>query len=248
MPIPRSLLKRDAPVDHDLTVRHGVWPADLSGELIISAPHPDTLDGPHAFFGDGMTYRLSLSPGLHGAATDSFAWRQKRIDSPSARLRRARPDVFTSTMLGVHSPFGLTNAANTAPLPWGDRLFMTWDVGRPVEVDPLTLGFLGEVGHRSEWIGMELFPQPVLPMVTSTAHPVIDPDRDVLWLDAIDKKAIPRSDLNSYTVRQLQALKSPEVSAKLQRVWGEIRPASVLKGNAPLHVHTPALIFRALEF
>ena len=28
---------------------------------------------------------------------------------------------------------------------------------------------------------MELFPQPVLPMVTSTAHPVIDPERDVLW-------------------------------------------------------------------
>ena len=181
MPIPRSLLSLDDPVDHDLTVSHGMWPEDLSGELIISAPHPDTLDAPHAFFGDGMTYRLSLAAGTHGAPTDSFAWRQKRIDSPSARLRRARPDVFTPTMLGVHSPFGLTNAANTAPLPWGDRLFMTWDVGRPVEVDPLTLDFLGEVGHRSEWSPMELFPQPLLPMVTSTAHPVIDPERDVLW-------------------------------------------------------------------
>lgn len=181
MPIPRSLLAREEPRDHNLTVSHGVWPGDLSGELIISAPHPDTLDAPHAFFGDGMTYRLSLQPGAHGAAAGTFAWRQRRIDSPSARLRRARPDVFTSTMLGVHSPFGLTNAANTAPLPWGDRLFMTWDVGRPVEIDPVTLRFLGEVGHRSEWSAMELFPQPLLPMITSTAHPVIDPERNVLW-------------------------------------------------------------------
>jgi hypothetical protein len=96
-------------------------------------------------------------------------------------LRRKRPDVFEATMLGVHSPFGLTNAANTAPLPWGDRLFMTWDVGRPVEIDPFTMEFLGEVGHRSEWRALELFPQPLLPMITSTAHPVIDPDRNVLW-------------------------------------------------------------------
>ena len=87
-----------------------------------------------------MTYRLSLQPGTHGAAPGTFAWRQRRIDSPSARLRRKRPDVFEATMLGVHSPFGLTNAANTAPLPWGDRLFMTWDVGRPVEIDPVDDG------------------------------------------------------------------------------------------------------------
>jgi carotenoid cleavage dioxygenase-like enzyme len=175
------LLDRTEPRDHDLVVQHGTWPADLTGELVISAPHPDTFDAPHAFFGDGMTYRLSLEPGTHGAAPGALAWRQRRIDSPSARLRRKRPDVFTSTMLGVHSPFGLTNAANTAPLPWGDRLFMTWDVGRPVEIDPVTLGCLGEVGHRSEWLDLELFPQPLLPMVTSTAHPVIDPDRNVLW-------------------------------------------------------------------
>ena len=116
-----------------------------------------------------------------GAPSGQHAWRQRRIDSPSARLRAARPDLFTPTMVGVQSPFGHTNAANTAPLPWGDRLFMTWDAGRPVEIDPVTLGFLGEVGHRSEWATFEVSPQPVLPMVMTTAHPVIDPDRDVLW-------------------------------------------------------------------
>ena len=181
MPLPRSLLSRAAPEDHDLTVTQGAWPDGLGGELVISAPHPETFDGPHPFFGEGMTYRLSLQPGTFGAPDDAFAWRQARIDSPSARLRAKRPDVFTPTMIGVQSPFGVVNAANTAPLPWGDRLFMTWDVGRPVEIDPATLGFVGDVGHRDDWHVFEVTPQPLLPLVMSTAHPVVDPDRDVMW-------------------------------------------------------------------
>ena len=181
MPIPRSLFCADDPEDHALSVVSGVWPEEMSGELVLSAPHPDTFGGPHPFFGDGMAYRLSLSPGSHGAPADQFAWRQRRIESPSARLRARRPDSFTPTMVGIRSPFGHTNAANTAPLPWGDRLFMTWDAGRPVEIDPVTFDFLGEVGHRSEWKDFEVSPQPLLPMVMSSAHPVIDPDRNTMW-------------------------------------------------------------------
>lgn len=181
MPVPRSLLQRDTPGDTDLELVAGEWPEGLGGELVISAPHPDTFHGPHPFFGDGLVHRLSLRPGTHGAPADRHAWRSRRVDTPSARLRQARPDVFRATMIGVQSPFGASNAANTAPLVWGDRLFTTWDVGRPVEVDPVTLGFLGEVGHRDEWQVFEVGPQPVLPMVMSTAHPVIDPERDVLW-------------------------------------------------------------------
>ena len=91
MPIPRTLFDPSTPQDHDLTVTQGRWPVDLGGELVLSAPHPDTFDGPHPFFGEGMTYRLSLDAGTHGAPDGAFAWRQKRIDSPSARLRAAAP-------------------------------------------------------------------------------------------------------------------------------------------------------------
>jgi all-trans-8'-apo-beta-carotenal 15,15'-oxygenase len=181
MPIPRSLLSRQAPTDHDLTVTRGHWPDELTGELVISAPHPSTFDGPHPFFGEGMVYRLSLQPGRQGAPAGALAWRQAIVDSPSARLRAKRPDLFEATMVGVRSPFGSVNAANTAPLPWGDRLFLTWDAGRPVEVDPVSLRYLGDVGHRSGWLELEMGPQPVLPFVMSTAHPVIDPEREVLW-------------------------------------------------------------------
>lgn len=181
MPIPRSLFSATPAADHDFELVAGEWPEGMSGELVISAPHPDTFGGSHPFFGEGVTYRLSLEPGTHGAAEGTFAWRHRRIDSPSARLRAKRPDVFEATMIGVRSPFGVVNAANTAPLPWGDRLFHTWDVGRPVEIDPVTMEFLGEVGHRDDWKVFEVGPQPVLPMIMSTSHPVIDPDRNVLW-------------------------------------------------------------------
>lgn len=181
MPLPRTLFDRSDPTDEDLRVVQGSWPADLGGELFISSPHPSTLNGPHPFFGDGMTHRLSLTPGTYGASPDRFAWRQRQIDSPSARLRVKRPDVFTPTVVGVQSPFGHTNAANTNPLPWKGRLFATWDAGRPVEIDPVSLGYLGEVGRRDEWLDFEVSPQPLLPMVMTTAHPVVDPDRDVLW-------------------------------------------------------------------
>ncbi|HKY14871.1 MAG TPA: carotenoid oxygenase family protein [Microthrixaceae bacterium] len=181
MPIPRSLLAPTRPTDLDLRLTAGEWPARLTGELVLTAPHPDTLGGPHPFFGEGVVYRLSLEPGTHGADDSTFAWRHRRIDSPSARLRHARPDVFEATMIGVRSPFGFVNAANTAPLPWGDRLFTTWDVGRPVEIDAASLSFLGEVGHRDDWHDFEVAPQPLLPLVMSTAHPVIDPERTVMW-------------------------------------------------------------------
>jgi len=181
VPLPRTILAPIEPENRDLHLVQGETPDGLGGECFISAPHASTLGPPHAFFGAGMTYRLSLEAGTRGAEPGTFAWRQAWIDSPSARLQHKRPDLFTRTMLGVHSPFGLVNAANTAALPWGDRMFMTWDVGRPVEIDPATLRFVAEVGRAAEWKAFDLVPGPVLPMITSTAHPVIDPDRDCLW-------------------------------------------------------------------
>ncbi|RJL25231.1 carotenoid oxygenase family protein [Bailinhaonella thermotolerans] len=175
MPIPRSILTKDEPTDLDLDLVAGSWPADLGGHVYISTSDQRTHPI-HAFFGDGIMVRLDLRPGAAGR----FAWRPRLIGTPSVRLRGRRPDLFENTPVGTSSPWGQVNAANTAPLPWGDRLFATWDAGRPVEVDPVSLGFLAEVGHRDDWA-----PTPdqsaALPLLSTTAHPVIDPDRDCLW-------------------------------------------------------------------
>jgi len=181
--MPRSLLSQEPLGDLDMALVAGRWPDDLGGEVVISTSGQDGAPV-HAFFGDGYLARFSLRPGTFGAPADRFAWRARRIDTPSARLKDARPDVFVNGPMGTHSPFGASNSANTAPLPWGDRLFATWDAGRPVEVDPVSLAFVGEVGHRDDW--NPAFDHPVLPLLLSTAHPVIDPERDCLWTVAIN--------------------------------------------------------------
>ncbi|MGP4026968.1 carotenoid oxygenase family protein [Actinomadura sp. 3N407] len=150
MPVPRSILGRQDIADMDLDVVAGAWPDDVRGHFVVSTSDQRTRPL-HAFFGDGIMARLSLTPGTGGAPAGRFAWRARVLDTPSVRLRAKRPDLFTAGPVGTGSPWGFVNAANTAPLPWGDRLFATWDAGRPVEVDPVTLEFVAEVGHRDDW-------------------------------------------------------------------------------------------------
>ncbi len=45
-------------------------------------------------------------------------------------------------------------------------------------------------------------------------------------LDAVDRKQVPRADISPFTARQIQALNHKEASAKLEKVWGTIRPAA----------------------
>lgn len=179
MPLPRTITS--APLrDLDLELLRGDLPAGLSGEVFLSAPVVDpALD--YQLFGFGAMVRLSLEPGAHGAPPDRFALRTRVIDTPTRRLHDAAPDAFRTGALGFSSPFGAPNMVNTAPLPWGERLFATWDVGRPAELDAVTLDFLGEVGHVDSWQGSSFPSDELTPFLFSTAHPVVDPDRACVW-------------------------------------------------------------------
>lgn len=149
--------------------------------MFISAPVVDPRLS-YQLFGFGAMVRLSLEPGRWGAPADRFALRVRTIDTPVRRIHELAADQFHGGLLGLDSPFGHANMVNTAPLPWNGRLFATWDVGRPVEVDPATLGFLGEVGSARSWGGDSFGrDRAVLPQVFSTAHPIADPERQCLW-------------------------------------------------------------------
>jgi hypothetical protein len=179
MPLPSTLVTAR---HHDLDLRllAGRWPDDVAGEVFVSAPEPNPrLDS--ALFGFGAMIRLSLRPGTHGAPPDRFAWRVRSIDSPTRRLFDRAPHAFTPGPLGYTSQLGAPNMVNTAPLAWGDRLFATWDVGRPAEIDPVSLRFLGEVGSTASWGGGSFPARNVLPFIFSSAHPVVDPERGCLW-------------------------------------------------------------------
>ena len=187
MPTPRSLTT--APHrDFDLEVVAGEWPTDISGEVLFSSP----LNGhglPYAIFDFGAVCRLSLEPGTRGAAPGHLRWQSVAIENPSKRLWERHPEVFSSGPTGYTSPFGPPNSANTAPLPWGDRLYATWDAGRPVELHPGTLEYVSEVGHVDSWGGSSLGMGGVLPFLLSSAHPVADPERDCLWTVKLDLAA-----------------------------------------------------------
>lgn len=184
MPTPQCLT-RASHGDFDLEVVEGAWPDDIGGEMLFSAP---MLSGrlPYGIFDFGCITRLSLTPGTHGAAPGHFAWRVRSVESPSKRLHDAAPELFDVSPVGYTSPFGAPNAANTAPLPWGDRLFVTWDAGRPVELDPVTLDYVAEVGHIDSWGGSSMFGDTVLPFLFSSAHPVADPERHGLWTTKLE--------------------------------------------------------------
>jgi putative membrane-bound dehydrogenase-like protein len=48
-------------------------------------------------------------------------------------------------------------------------------------------------------------------------------------LDAVERGAVPKLDINTYTARQLLALNDKTVSARLGTVWGTVRPASATR-------------------
>lgn len=180
MPLPETLLTAEW-TDLDLLVTEGAWPSDLYGEMFISAP---VMDPRLTFqlFGFGAMVRISLQPGTFGAAPDRHALRVRTLDTPIQQLHDRCPDRFRGGVLGLESPFGHANMVNTAPLGWGGRLFATWDVGRPAEVDPVTLRHLGEVGSTAAWGGDSFGNRRnLLPQLFSTAHPVVDPERGCMW-------------------------------------------------------------------
>lgn len=199
MPAPRSLTT--APHrDFDLEVVAGSWPADISGEVLYSSP----LNGhglPYAIFDFGAVCRLSLEAGARGAAPGRFRWQSVAIETPGKQLWNRHPELFTGGPTGYTSPFGPPNCANTAPLPWGDRLYATWDAGRPVELHPDTLEFVAEVGHVDSWGGSSLPMGGVLPFLLSSAHPVADPERDCLWTVKLDLVTEPSVGMRPSLVR-----------------------------------------------
>lgn len=213
MALPRSILADVPPTDANLKVVSGKWPEDISGNFFLSSPDP-AHKGKHAFFADGVLYRLSLTPGTHGAPAGQLAWRHGVIETPSHRLHKKHPDIWHATPYGFMSPLGYVNAANTAQVPWNDRLFITWDAGRPVEVCPETFQYLGELGSRKSW--GETQKLPILPMIPAPAHPVVDPDRNCMWTvtysPASQRIALIRADLNSGDVKKwpLKDIKLPQ--------------------------------------
>lgn len=171
-----------------LDVIEGALPAGLSGHLYVASP-AGTPSGPRdrttIVVGDGMVQRFDLS----GAGVTLTNRVVRTHDLVADELTASDPDLapfrFTNAGMVRIGLLGSRNFANTAltPMAFGadpTRLLVTYDAGRPVEIDPVTLAFATPVGRRDEW-DAEALPDAPFPTVLSPAHPAFDPSTGELF-------------------------------------------------------------------
>ena len=203
--------------------RKTTLPSDLHGHLFIVSPagSPDsstvqggdrvvwvTKDGWTPIFnGDGLVYRISFDHEAAFLKTSFLKPPCYYADRATSNNKDYKALAFQN--LGISrislNKLGSRNQLNTAFLPFklpdeeSDRLLVTWDVGRPYEIDPETLETLTPVGKNDDWSNL-LRNVPVYPFkqVMSSAHPVADPQTGEIFNVNIGKSiwtmlALPRS-------------------------------------------------------
>jgi carotenoid cleavage dioxygenase-like enzyme len=162
-------------------------PEDLQGHVFIIGPvgFEDTPygKGTPIFNGDGMVYRIDFNqPGEAHLKTEIARTPCFYADlATRTRQKYAKYRFRNWGHMRFSIPLGLRNPVNTAFLPMkfpheqSDRLLITYDAGRPYEIDPKTLEVKTPVGTNQEWRGItpSFLNQP-FPVVLSTAHPAFD--------------------------------------------------------------------------
>jgi hypothetical protein len=187
-----------------LTIKAGLsdelaeLPADLTGSVFIVAP-VGAIDSPtvdeantiqptkdgliHLLNGDGMVYRIDLKP-----KEVKFSSRlMNTVTRYADRITQAKYPLLKFQNFGMTRlsfQIGTCNQSNTAFAPIStapgepDRLLVTWDMGRPIEIDPLTLRTIGPVGKNKDWRSMVslLSKSTVMKGVMTAAHPAVVPN------------------------------------------------------------------------
>ncbi len=187
---------------------HKTLPPDLWGSVYMVGP-VGSVDSPVAsedpswvdptrdgtillYNGDGMIYRFDLSEPEQGIRLTT-----RLADTPDYYADVAANTCpqyqtlkFKSIGITRVGPLGLRNQLNTAFLPmkfaYEDRarLLLTWDMGRPYEIDPVTLALATPMGWNHEWQQVSQLttlpfqpPQPFQSIQTA-AHPYFDPHQN----------------------------------------------------------------------
>ena len=128
--------------------------------------------GGHWFAEHGLIEKIHRRPDADGRIRVTH----RRVNTPLNRIRRWLPRLFATVKFMELSPFGVTNMANTNVQPMDGRLFVGYDAGRPIEVDPETLAYVTPVGASDEW--MQALPGLLEPLCSVAAHPAPDDPDD----------------------------------------------------------------------
>ena len=175
--------------DVKLQVVDGQLPADLSGHLFMVAPVGSVTsnglpnpDDAHVWNGNGLIYRFDFDEAGAVKLTTRLAktpcYYADLATKPGSDDQRMQFRDFGMARFSL--TLGMRNQLNTAFVPMQfepdapSRLLLTFDGGRPYEIDPVTLELATPVGSNEEWRpGMTL--KVPFPAVLSTAHPAFDP-------------------------------------------------------------------------
>lgn len=145
---------------------HGRAPADLSGVLFRNGPARFRRPGRsarHWFDGDGLVRRFALSEGRVELSARFVDTRKRRQEERLGAMVMPGFGTPPDPRAEIGSPDD-ANAANTAVLMAGDRLWALWEGGSPVAMDPASLQTEGYVTLRPDLRSMPFL-----------AHPRVEP-------------------------------------------------------------------------
>ncbi|MEZ2238586.1 carotenoid oxygenase family protein [Microcoleus sp.] len=151
-----------------------------------------SADGYTPFYnGDGIIYRFDFDNLPEGIFVNTGLAKTPCYYADVATQKIA-PDrnnlIFENRgIMRMSLQLGIRNQLNTGFLPLKfsngepDRLLVTWDIGRPYEIDTKTLELATPVGKNEEWrplnpllADLPLQPPFPFPLVQSSAHPCFD--------------------------------------------------------------------------
>ena len=171
-----------------LNIIEGKLPDDLQGHIFIVAPAGSVdsgglpyPDGTPIFNGDGMIYRLDFNAQQEAKITTRIAktpcYYADAATKPGSEYEKYGFKNHGLTRFSM--ALGIRNQLNTAFLKFktsedtNDRLLVTYDAGRPYEIDTETLEVVTPMGANTEWRPEVSLSMPFGPIL-STAHPVFD--------------------------------------------------------------------------
>lgn len=195
--VPESIMRASQDELDNLKLEiEGDLPKDLQGHVFIVAPVGSVNsgglpypDGDSLLNGDGMIYRLDFD------RQGEVSLKTRLIKSPCyyADLATQPGSQYEKYQFRNHGiarlsfSLGLRNQLNTAFLPMkfvGDseeRLLVTYDAGRPYEIDTESLEVVTPVGSNKEWRGeLDKLKFPInaskfpFKSILSSAHPAFD--------------------------------------------------------------------------
>lgn len=250
--LPTSIIKVDHREwdDEPLLKLEGELPDNMCGYVFIAAPLRSKQDYlaskpkkemDHSIFnGDGMIYRLEFKEGETKLKARIAATPCYYIDKATF----GRKHGFKDSGLARIGSLGIRNQLNTAFLPFKNRLLVTFDAGRPYEIDPNTLELLQPVGSVEQWRkaapSVSLFSkEPVFKTYLSPAHPVYDSSTDEIFTAnyaAVSKNFLLRLFDKIIRYKPFTDLIRWNGGNGIERWNLELQSASPNKKNEPLYI------------